>query len=414
MNEWFSKAKNIFKREVPTGPQPFVIACECGKSHTGIRRSRHQHIVCKSCGMSVFVLPRDVYPQPAPSSKKKKNRKKAKGRRSKPAVEILDDVEVIGPDDGVPRKSRSKSKKKDRSPKPEPGPGLFSRAGQSISNTTGNWISAILGLFTPLRLIVLAIVAVGVFMASLAFRDSQRSAARETILVKVEEGYAALEERDWIEARDAFSLAVNAFDILDRNDDEANAVRQWHRETSALTHLSGKSLFEIFEWADEVETDSGLDQWNTEFTGERSRWVVMTAPVIAIPPSEEGMSITHEVVFPWSTSHGRKTHINVNFPIMSQLVSPSGSTTITFAGQLEACEYSDGDNSWRLHLNPETGFAWANQETFDSLGFLPVDHEAGEEQALRLLHQSEVIGLKQELTALDKAIQDEAEVEDQL
>jgi len=100
MSEWISKAANVFKRDVSETPQPFEVHCECGQKHGGIRRSRQQHLVCKTCGSSLFVLPHDTYPPPhVPKSSGKKRKRKPSA--SKPVEDTLDlaPTPVIGLED---------------------------------------------------------------------------------------------------------------------------------------------------------------------------------------------------------------------------------------------------------------------------------------------------------------------------
>ena len=105
MNKWFSKATNVFKGSAEETPQPFELQCECGVRHAGLRKKAPQRIVCRECGSSLFVLPRDVYPTPkvVPEVAPKSPAPPAKAAPAPEAVEpelapvesILDEVVVL-------------------------------------------------------------------------------------------------------------------------------------------------------------------------------------------------------------------------------------------------------------------------------------------------------------------------------
>src|SRR5690242_8175888 len=64
MAGWLNKASSVFRRSQPDVEHPFAVPCECGLIHRGMRRNRSQKIVCRECGSTRFILPKDAYPAP--------------------------------------------------------------------------------------------------------------------------------------------------------------------------------------------------------------------------------------------------------------------------------------------------------------------------------------------------------------
>src|SRR5262245_41400572 len=65
MSGWLSRAKDALSGHAAESvPEPIELACPCGRKIEALRRESFQRVLCKGCGESFFVLPRDVYPRP--------------------------------------------------------------------------------------------------------------------------------------------------------------------------------------------------------------------------------------------------------------------------------------------------------------------------------------------------------------
>lgn len=384
MSQWISKAANVFKRDTVEAPLPFEVGCECGQSHQGVRRARHQHIVCKSCGSSIFVLPKDSYPQPVEKPKKKKKRK-----REKP---VYDDVEVVGPTITTPRKRKKKTK-----PEAEPEPGFFAGLSEWFGNKVAILVQGFVGLWTPFRVILLAIVVVGSVTLYWSILEYQRSQAIGHLAAYVEAGKAAVEEQAWIEARQQFGLAVEALDRLDRNDHEAKTIRQFQRETYAMTRLSDRTLFELLEYIDKTFPDLTPEERETEVIVLRDKWFVLTAPVRKKQiKDEDGETLdTYEIVFPWSPSSRNVTILFAPSGMASWMPSDS-KLSLTVAGTFSDIRLNPITNEWTLEFDPDKSFLWANPETYIGLGFGGESFETPEERDSRLVNQAVMMGMTPE------------------
>jgi len=385
MSQWISKAANVFKRETVEAPLPFEIACECGQSHTGIRRARHQHIVCKACGGSLFVLPKDSYPQPVEKPRKAKKRKKEQP--------VYDDVEVVD----SPIRSRRKKKKKNKA-EAKPQPSAFANLSNWLSSRLTYLVQSFLGLWTPFRMIFLAIVVIGGVTLYWSILEYQRTQAASYLAAYVEAGKAAVEDQAWIEARQQFSLAVEALDQLGRTDNEAQSIRQLQRETHAMTRLSDKTLFELLDEIDKTFPDLTPEQRDIEITVLRDKWFVLTAPIRKkqIQTEDGEMVDTFEIVFPWSPNPQRPVTILFAPLEMKSWVPPDRKVSLTIAGTFSDVRLNSITNEWTLELDPAKSFLWANPETYVGLGFGGESFETPEERDARLANQAAMLGMTPE------------------
>ncbi len=416
MNNWISKAANVFKRDVEETPQPFELACECGQTHGGIRRGRHQHIVCKACGLSLFVLPRDVFPPPLDRKPSKQNKKKKTGTVQPEVLEledssesneqVLDEVvvlEKIAPrhrmqkqkeaaDAGVPHK-RKKSIKETASPPPAT-PGFFARLGVSLKSAGQSFIK----FWTPFRL---AMLGIGVSMAVAVYWSVQegiRSRAVASVNKYTEEGMQAVNVQDWLNARRAFEQASRAVDVLGRHDPEAESIRHYHKETQALTNLCIVNFFDLLEIAETTYEKDGAEAWQQQFLTYQDDWFVMTGPVqrLTISTADTGESNTYELYLPWSPGQkGNKVSIRGNFADFEHVVPAQAKIVTTFAGELASCVFSKTERMWIVTLRSETGFVWTHPDTFAGLNFESTELESEQDLKNRLTRQAELVGGKQ-------------------
>ncbi|MCA9087146.1 MAG: hypothetical protein KDA90_00765 [Planctomycetaceae bacterium] len=409
MVNWFSSAANVFRREESNGPQPFQLACQCGMTHSGLRRQRHQHLVCKSCGASVFVLPGDVYPPPRETKRKRPEEgpisvpestdspmvsegvpSGPKPKRQEPVMSMptiaekppdMDAVDVgvisVGP------KALKKKKEVPQEPPPEPPP-----AGPSLGETLRD-------IFTPFRLIVAGVLLLLVLTGMWQLRKWSYRDALTTVEAEIELGHAALEDQNWVEARDHFGQAVAAIDILGRTDAQAQEVRQLHRETRVLTRLTGGSIFEVIEAGDQF-----LKTGKVEDVGEFLRgrfgvdWFVFDGPVRRRekhPDRDKKVQHPFELLLPWTPESKRQVIIQVDFDCLDPLVSSQEPRRLLLAGKFGSCELVD--DTWVFRLEPESGFAWANAATYRALGIPADPQESGNALQALLQEQAKAMGV---------------------
>ncbi|MEZ5943362.1 MAG: hypothetical protein R3C18_18355 [Planctomycetaceae bacterium] len=407
MSDWFSKATSVFRPHKDENPEPFQTLCDCGQPHMGIRRNRHQHLVCKTCGASLFILPHDPFPVP----KQKAKSEPELALRDEPDVVEVDDVEYILEEEvevvseSTPRQNgqsrqniaerppdmefeapplpprtrpqREKTEKK-RVAEPPPAPAIPS---VPVTTILGQFVS---GLFTPLRFVSLALFVLVALTVFFFFRNHENRVAERTIQVEVEAGRAALAEADWLAARDHFAAAVDAFDTLGRNDLESREIRQLHSETLALTRLASGTLIDLIDEAELATEQFDAEQQNqlSDYVCGRHNldWYIIEGPVRPRELKEKEYSRAkshYELRFPWVTEEsGRRIEVHVDFACFDELVTPNAETVVLFGGKLQDCRL-DGD-TWVVKFAPESGFLWTNPVTYRALQFPQTDEESFE------------------------------------
>jgi len=380
MSGWFTKASNVFRRAAPEVEHPFELTCDCGLAHHGLRRARHQRIVCRDCGASRFVLPRDVYPAPREARTK-----------PKPAPEplpVLAPVEEKPVDLAVDRdepkaatKGRpSKRKTVERDSAPE-----F----LVVKDQRRFW--------TPLRFISLGIAAALVLIAVILVQKQRRDWATSELRTAGDAALAAAAAGDWNAARDNFARAVKAVNILGRDNASSRRIRQGLRETEALTGLNSESLGEMLESADR-QADKP-DDWKRNFDLRyRGSWVVLESLLKKVEgdDGEEYWS----VVYPYSVGEeSRRVVIRADLDAFKSLKRLSPEQPVVFAAQLDSCELSKSKKEWNIALRSESGFLWADPVTYGGLGFAFSEWHPEEEVKLLLRDQAKRINVEFEEAA---------------
>lgn len=424
MDNWFSKATNVFRRETEEQAQPFQTVCECGQEHVGVRRARHQHIVCKSCGVSLFVLPRDVYPPPRESKRNALTATPQLVDVEPPEADDyvdVDDIEIIEPDrapsaartrtrptiaerppgmehverelppSSFERRRKPKPEKPERSAKPK-APVVPKEPRIPLSVRFRTFLQA---TFTPLRLVAFGFVTLFAMLGFfLVQQQSQRSALR-IIQTEVDAGRAAANEEDWIAARDHLQAAVIAFDTLKRTDLESQSVRQLHRETQALTRLSTGSLLDLVEEGEEYLKTHDPELLPEYLLGRHGLdWYVVEGPVrirTRHPKEPRSGEPLFELILPWVTESGRAIRVEADFPCFREVVTGTKTAPALFGAQLADCRLKD--DVWTIRLIPESGFLWCNRHTYDALRLPPDPDRPLDKVEIFLKSQANAMGV---------------------
>jgi len=392
MNKWFSKATNVFKGSAEEVPQPFELECECGVRHAGLRKKAPQRIVCRECGSSLFILPRDVYPapkvvaeaspkSPAPPAKAPPAPEPVEPELA-PVESILDEVVVLD-DEGTraPRKPRPGKKK-------EPAPAASPKEPRKPPER----------LVRPYHFILAAVAGLVLLTVYLAIQSRAKERAILIYKEEAEKGMAAVAARSWIEARSHLDLAGDAADLLGRTDPESLRVRQYRAETTALNLLAPASLVDILDEAERTLPDN-YDSWSAEFYSKYAgRWLVLEVPVKQVTDKDE----TAKTVIDWSIPIGeslRPVEI-VPIPVLEKLKLSATSQNAILGVQLESVTWEKANRKdtlgkWVVTFAPETSVLWTDLATYEGTGMSFSEEyrpSAATEEALR--RQREALGLE--------------------
>ncbi|MBX3444851.1 MAG: hypothetical protein KF774_20795 [Planctomyces sp.] len=374
MPGWFSKATNVFRQPQPVAEQTFEVRCGCGQVHRGLRRVRHQRILCRDCGSPRFVLPRDVYPPPREPKKPPRPETESlpvlAPAEPSSTTETVAEVAVTQEVRAIPGRKAAAATAKPRL-----------RAAQLLVPKPRRF-------WNPVRIVALGIAIVMASISYLLVRHLQRENAVLVLRTISEQIDPAVEARDWVAARQHFGEAVRAVDILRRDDPLARAYRQGLRETTAINELSSETLVELVEDA-ERQRSRDPEGWQRLFDARyRNRWIVLETTLSK--SSDGGWEID---IPPPLTDSGRGAVLQVDLRAFDRVPGLQAGRPVLFAGQLASCELSSERREWVVRLDRDSGFLWSGLETCLALGFGENDWRTRDELETLLRSQSKSLGL---------------------
>jgi hypothetical protein len=371
MSKWFSKAANVFKANAEEIPHPFELTCECSVRHAGLRKRAPQRIVCRECGTSLFVLPRDAYPAPKPVAAPPPEEKKTPAPESKPrpktesapeleAVESILDEVVILDDPSAKNTRKLKAKVKETGPPPPP-PNKIATRVQPV------------GFWRPYQFILGAIglvVLVTIYIVSNA-RAVER--AKITFQEESEKGFAAFNQKDWVTAKGHLAMASDAADVLEREDEGSRRVRQFRWETTAITDLASQSLVDILEEAERTLPDN-YGSWHADFQAKYGgRWLVLELPMKLVTPEGKNASPVAQVQWNIPIGTGQRPIEFEPLPVLSRLGLDETPRPVVVGVQLESITWEtahrkDTVGKWVVRFSPEHSVLWTDMTTYEGAG----------------------------------------------
>ncbi|HET6423918.1 MAG TPA: hypothetical protein VFG20_09560 [Planctomycetaceae bacterium] len=383
---WLQKAQAVFgHREEP--PQLYVITCECGMTYSGIRASKPQKTVCSRCGSGLFIFPACPYPLPESVARRMRGEEVAPVKRK--------ESERPSPEN---RRGEKKSKKRasfaaDLDPPREPTPTVSPREQAAAA------IERVRTLFTPLRLIVLALaVTVGGTIA-VAVRQSQFEHARRNVEPAIERGMKAYADHDFGTASTELSLAVQSLDRLGRSDPISQQVRQRAREAQAAASLLSSSLSDaLLSILQESSSESLTTRVERRLAGQ---WLFLDAPLLASTDTESRVSsprLTVEGTMLVGKLQCRmefSRHPGTGWPQPKAAPQPQRAI---FAAQLETIRLGEGRQAADavIVLSAATALLWTSADGYAGLVPPPTDAAEREQWQAVLDTQRTAINLPKE------------------
>ena len=387
MSSWLSRAKGALSgREANVAPEPIEFACPCGRKVEAVRHSAFQRVLCNGCGEPFFLLPLDVYPRPVMKIRKVKSLKTAETSKSKSPDKSAEPVEAATKPAAVDVQAKRKAV-----------------------------VAKVRSRFTPLRLIVLCLLAVIGLTGWWQWNRAARSSAEVEFKTATAAGTAALQKPDFVEAALHFGRAAEAADVLQRTDVAAEKARQRFRQLTALNSLLTRSLFEVVESARATRLREDVRAAESEFAIlHTGRWVVLQSEVV--PPAdpaiaktvlwEQRIQIFDEPLFliaspPVFSKVQANSHLPAATPDSATADAPPSSVSalndlgqreVMFAVQVESLKWDVQRGAWVLNLKSSSGFLWTDYDLLLAAG-LPPDELHTEAQLRALLtEQSRWIG----------------------
>ena len=372
MAGWLSRTASLFQKKPQPLPEPFEVECDCGARVAGQRMASFQKPLCSVCEHPVFVLPANVYPQPVARSKPKsvapKSNPGAKSGRTS-VNSVVDDAPAPLPTSSrssknAAVKNSATGRRVDSPPQPEP----FLRTEPRAP------------LFTPLRLISVAIVFVsGLTLAGLWYRH-QFEVAKATASIAADTGMTALQKGDFAQAAIELKKAQQAVDLLNRKDPSANTIRRRSREATTLANLASSSLTDFLEST--ISTGkAGQAEPLRMASLDKDAWVIFDTNVIPVAEGTSRLLLDAPIEV-----KGVTVRIEIKSAALSRAARVESSTEnprLIFAAQLDQMSPPRGDPPTSvLELNGESAFLWTSYDSYLAMGYKPLETEKAQIQAL--------------------------------
>ncbi len=391
MAHWLTQKARALRRTPAPQPVPFERTCLCGEPVVGIRRETSQRTACRRCGEGFWVLPLDPYPpvkSPSVPPRKKSTNKQADS--------IADPT--------IPPRERRKWSVKAAASRLKQNTGSRLR---KVKEASGRRIRLVIRqqreFFTPLKIVVLSIIAVVAMTGYTVFRQQQIESAKFSFREHLKDGQAAIAEARFGDAQVQLESAVDALNRLGRRDTEAEQVRQLLREADTANHLSSESLFDMLSLARQTVGSDGPSQWERKLASEfRGRWFIVESLVRS--SRSPGGELQREILLPLSI-FGEPVRVEAPLAAVKGMSSEEAWIPMILAVQIAECrpvEDETASRSWRLAFEPDSAYLWADFTTYEALGLLP-EEPAGVDRVKQILdRQKRGLGLVVETEPTDE------------
>lgn len=363
---WLQKAQSaVFGRREEV-PQPYAVQCECGMTYTGIRAAKPQKTACSRCGGSLFIFPVCPYPLPASVEIRLQGQERTTASTKtveKPAVEKS----------GKPKKGS-----KAAANLAESGRQKTAAASSILTEQSLSFGQRLRAVFTPLRIVMIALAATVGGTVALAVRNARYESARREVEPAIERGLKAFGEHDFSTASTELTVAVTALDRLGRTDAASRKVRQRAKEARAAAGLMSTSLADtVADILNEKSDEPLASRVERRMAGQ---WLFLDTTLLAASSDESrSSSIKLEVDAPLMVGNilcrlEFSQHPGRGWPM------PQAEATAhraIFSAQLESLRVGGGgpDADAVIVLRGSTAVLWTSAEGYAGLIPPPTDEE---------------------------------------
>lgn len=383
-------------KSAPPVDQTYEVRCGCGERAIGMRMSRYQQVICKQCGEPLFVLPANVYPAPPPPEPKTETisqnvdadalREAAEeeplqnaANKQKPTPEAggvlgeLADESWKSTKAGKEESRAEERKRKSEARQQQREKAKTKRESQRQEREENPLTKRepirvkVRRLFSPFRIIVVSITAL--VIATIAWQVHSRNveSARLTFDTARKKAATLLEEKKFVEAAPVLQEAVEAVELLGRNDVPANRIRRLNLEVEVINDLSQTSFYEAVNTA---TTAAAPDVKAILMTQLAERWIVFDTLVRSDGRVEE--QPRYVVDIPMLVNDALLSAFVVGGELGRLQPGPDGVPAV-FAARIKDCSFRQGDPATlQVELEGSSIRLWSDPGTFAALGF-PMD-----------------------------------------
>lgn len=438
MPKWFANAKKRLAGTVPEEPEPFSLRCSCEQTTTGIRLPREQSILCSGCGNLLFVLPKNVYPEPAPR-RKPSNKTKSNLAKSKETVSAdgaSTDTEQV--EQTAPIRKTRESKREQRARRREEAKRAKENS-KAKQTSTGNSLDTIQqtleankkslavesaaaplkrwsfgSLFTGFRAVILGVTIVTTATIYWQWRSHQVEQAELKLGSAIDSGEKALAEFDFITADVEFQRVAKYLNVLGRSDSQSRSLTQVAQELHIVEKgLCNSPLIDMLNEAVVVRAARLREsKANTEAEKKEKEVKAEDDNSLKFSPIYINQWLVFDVFLEANRISTEKNRISFEYPLLIKgkpvviYVTPEkfqvsqlrqdgvDSPRVILAAQPKA--FREKDDRWIVELNHESAFLWTNTTTCVGLGLLSEVPEEGADVQEIIDRQAEQMGVNYE------------------
>jgi len=386
MASWLDKAGAALGKSTPVAPDPYALICDCGEVYQGLRSGVAQQLVCTECSARLFVLPTSPFPRvllpTIPSGRTARD----------PKAEPKSDGTITA---GA-RQKRNLGSAQAAQKNPE------TSLGETESFQWGAWLRKVA---SPMRVTIALILMVGTLtMGGIWYRQRLES-ARTTLQPSIEASLAAMTARNFSLAEKELRKTVAALNVLGREDEEAETLRQRYREMQVVNQLLSTTLT---EFADEAARNGVADPAaTTRFNSlYGNRWFLFD---VSFDGPER--NATAQIDLP--VLEGAKTlRLRVPRPKGQSLPSMITNSRVVLAAQFQTLVPAGKPTAPIVaSFRTDTAFLWSDPTSYEALcGLEPHQLDDKTRQILARQH-AEILGKSLAQLTEDQTL---SEVEDHL
>ena len=345
---------------------PYEVQCVCGEPVTGVRRATWIEGECQCCLQSVFVLPANIYPS-TPSVPSEilggsfSERLKAVvaelfPRRHKETPDTIDSLAPVASaatEEAEPSTAVGAAEDKVR---------------WRLSLPSIDVKGAAVRVATPFRLLMLAMVAVVAMTGYWMTYQRAIEAAHQAWLKSADDAQALLDERDFLQLELVLTTAVDAGQILGKNDPEWRGTLNLLQETQAINSIAAGSLLGAFHRAYDAAPSLVDDAENVLREEAKSGAFVFDSYLRHHPETDDVFLMD----FP-ATPGRHAVDVIIAVPAINDLLHANGDGRVVFAAKILSVKApaADTTDAWKLQIDPRSFVLLTSPVHCEEIGLSP-------------------------------------------
>lgn len=342
---------------------PYEVQCACGEPVTGVRRAAWIEGECQSCLQSVFVLPANIYPS-TPSVPSEipggsfSDRLKAvvaelfPGRHEAPP-DIADSVGSAATDEADPCTAVGTAEDKVR---------------WRLSLPSIDVKGAAVRVATPFRMLMLVMFAVVAITGYWITYKRAVEAAHQAWLKSGDDAQALLDERDFLQLEVVLATAVDAGQILGKNDPEWRGTLNLLQETQAINSIAAGSLLTAFHRAYDAAL-SLVDDAEDVLREEATTGTFVFDSYLHHHPETDDVFLMDLPATP-----GRHAvDVIIPVPAINDLLHANGDDRVVFAAKIVSVNAPavNTADAWKLQIDPRSFVLLTSPVHCEEIGLSP-------------------------------------------